>query len=385
MSDEHLEQSIIELDLPYWLAFHQLSGSGLGSRRVRLLFEHFHSLQKAWEATAGDLKELRWLTLEMISSFIERRAHIYPQQLADLVQKSGVQAYSFYHPQYPALLREINDPPLVIFVRGRFEASFFQQSVGIVGTRNPTSYGKHLAKEFARSLASCGATIISGMAVGVDSLAHWGAIECGGTTLAVLGSGVDHCYPTSNRPLHEKLASGTHGALLSEFFPGVKPEQWRFPARNRIISGLSKAVLVIEAGETSGSLITAKLAFEQNREVFAIPGRIDSEASRGTNHLIARNMAHLVTEYQDILREMNWVPASAPAGDVATMVELFGKEREIFELISQEPIHFDVISQKLSISANELSASLTMLELAGVVSRLPGDWYERQKSSFQVR
>src|SRR5271170_1373342 len=134
MPNEHLEQSRIELELPYWLAFHRLSGSGLGSARVRLLFEHFHSMKTAWQAKASDLKDFQWLTLDMINSFIERRANIDPQQLADLVKKSEVQAYSFFHPKYPALLREINDPPLVVFVRGRFDESFFRQSVGIVGT-----------------------------------------------------------------------------------------------------------------------------------------------------------------------------------------------------------------------------------------------------------
>ena len=147
---------------------------------------------------------------------------------------------------------------------------------------------------------------------------------------------------------------------------------------------MSQAVVVVEAGLTSGSLITAKMAFEQNREVFAIPGRVDSPVSQGTNQLIGRLQAHLMTGYADVLTEMNWVPAPMVDGERRTMVELFGREKEIFDLIEQEPIQFDLLSQKLSMSAHELSASLTMLELAGIVTRLPGDWYERQKASFQA-
>ncbi len=383
MSDDLGDEKLMEREIPYWLAFHQLSGAGIGTAKVKLLYEYFGSLEKAWEATSDDLRSLKWLTLDLISNFISRRAQIDPVALMNSVNRASAKVYPLFHPEYPQALREISDPPLVLFVKGSFSAADWQPAVGVVGTRKPSSYGRGLAKDIARGLAQSGATIISGMALGVDSLAHWGAIECGGRTLAVLGCGVDYCYPSSNRHLHEKLCSGSHGAVISEFFPGTKPEPWKFPARNRIIAGMSQALVVVEAGLTSGSLITARIAFEQNREVFAIPGRVDSPASAGTNQLIARNQAHLITKYADVLTEMNWVAVSRDGSQERSMVELFGREKEIFTLIEQEPIQFDVLCQKLGMGAPELSASLTMLELAGAVTRLPGDWYERQRSTYQ--
>ena len=385
MAQEVGDQKQIQDELPFWLAFHQVAVPGLTPRKIKLVYEFFGSLKKAWQASSSELRPIQFLTSEIIAAFVAKRETIDPDALLATVKDAGASIYPFYHEEYPPTLREINDPPLVLFVKGSYSFDDLHQTVGVVGTRQPTSYGRGLAKDLARGLAQSGATVISGMALGVDSLAHWGAIECGGRTLAVLGCGVDVCYPSSNKPLYEKLWSGTHGAVLSEFFPGTRPEPWRFPARNRIISGMSQALVVVEAGVTSGSLITARLAFEQNREVFAIPGRVDSPASEGTNQLIARNQAHLITRFEDVLREMNWVPAPIIDGERRTMVELFGKEKEIFDLIEQEPIQFDVLLQKLGMGAHELSASLTMLELAGIISRLPGDWFERQKSSFQAQ
>jgi len=317
------------------------------------------------------------LKSEQIEQFIQKRSEIDFDKLIAVLEKESVTALPFYHPLYPARLREIADPPLVLYMKGQLTPQELDHSIAIVGTRRPTAYGQRLAKEFARGLAEAGATIVSGMAVGIDSLCHWGAIEGGGRTVAVLASGPDLCYPTSNKPLYNGLIDGTHGAVISEFFPGTKPEPWRFPARNRIISGLSKGVVVIEAGATSGSLITADIGFEQSREIFALPGRVDAPMSMGCNKLIAANKAQLVMNYIDVLNGLSWV--SVPTmRDVPTMVELFGREKEVFELVTTEPIHFDVLSQRLEMSAGELSATLTMLELAGIVERLPGDWYSRQ-------
>lgn len=380
------ERELIEQlarELPYWLGFDQLSGIGLGVKRVRLLFEHFLSAEAAWNASASDLKALPWMKSEQIQQFIQKRAEVDFDNLFKILEKTGVTPLPFHSPLYPSRLREIADPPLVLYMKGQLTPQELDHSIAVVGTRRPTSYGQRLAKEFSRGLAEAGATIVSGMAVGVDSLCHWGAIEGGGRTVAVLACGPDLCYPTSNKPLYKGLIDGTHGAVISEFFPGTKPEPWRFPARNRIISGLSKGVVVIEAGATSGSLITAEIGFEQSREVFAIPGRVDAPMSIGCNMLIAANKAQLVMNYVDVLNSLMWVSVPA-ARDVPTMVELFGREKEVFDLVTSEPIHFDVLCQKLEMPAGELSATLTMLELAGIVERLPGDWYSRQSSVSTV-
>lgn len=374
--EAQLRQEILK-ELPYWLGFDQMTGVGLGARNTRRLFEHFLSAEAAWSASESDLKSLPWMKIEHIRQFIQKRSQIDFDNLLGILEKTEVTALPFYHPLYPSRLREISDPPLVLYLKGKLTPEELDHSIAIVGTRRPTTYGQRLAKEFSRGLAEAGATIVSGMAVGIDSLSHWGAIEGGGRTVAVLASGPDLCYPTSNKPLYNGLIDGTHGAVISEFFPGTKPEPWRFPARNRIISGLSKGVIVIEAGATSGSLITADIGFEQSREVFAIPGRVDAPMSMGCNKLIAQNKAQLVMNHVDVLNFLNWVSVPTPR-DVPTMVELFGREKEVFELVTSEPVHFDVLSQKLEMSAGELSATLTMLELAGIVERLPGDWYSRQ-------
>ncbi len=366
----------------HWLAFDQLSGPGLGVQRVKLLYDRMLTLTAAWTASRDQLRSLGIINLDVIDAFIEKRKAIDPAALLEQVRKQNVQAYPLYHPLYPMRLREIHDPPIILYINGRLTPDDMLYAVGVVGTRRPSSYGQKFSKEISKNLAMAGATVVSGMAVGVDSLAHWGAIEGGGKTVAVLGCGPDVCYPSSNRPLFKALTSGEHGAVVSEFFPGTKPEPWRFPARNRIISGLSKGLAVIEAGETSGSLITAKLAFEQNREVFALPGRVDNPMSRGTNKLIGSHTAHVLTSHEDILNELRWASAPSGGGQVPTMVELYGKEKDVFELISSEPVHFDHLIERSGLQTGELSATLTMLELAGMVERLPGDWYSRQTTSY---
>lgn len=324
-------------ELCYWLAFDQLSGPGLGPKSLRSLFEGEYSLKPLWHASASELRQRQQLSEETIRAFIEKRGSIDPESLLAPLKQLGVRAYPLLHPDYPTYLREISQPPLVLYMLGNLSAQDLLYSLAVVGTRKPSGYGQRLAKEFARELSAAGATIISGMAVGVDSLAHWGAIEGGGKTVAVLACGVDQCYPSSNRPLYNKLVSGESGAVVSEFYPGTKPEKWRFPARNRIISGLSQGVVVIEAGETSGSLITANIGFEQNRTIFAIPGRIDSATSVGTNNLIADDKAHLVVSPEHIFKRMAWTAGLAAGREVATVVELMGREREVFDLITSEP------------------------------------------------
>jgi DNA processing protein len=369
--------------LPYWLAFNSLTGTGLGLRKIQMLHDYFQGLKEAWHAPAKEFNALPWLNLSIVEKFIEQRKSIEPDQLMDKLLISGVEAFHYFHPEYPYILRQITDPPLVLFTKGQFHACDFDCSVGIVGTRKPSSYGERIAKGLAKDLAGAGVLIVSGMAYGVDSLAHWGAIESNGLTVAVLGCGVDLCYPSSNKPLYRAITEEGKGVAVSEYFPGTAPQKWHFPARNRIISGLSKALAVIEAGESSGALITANMAFEQSREVFAIPGRIDSATSIGTNGLIAKNIAHLLRNYADILKEMGWASKNSENG-TSTAISLQGREAEVYELMSNEPLQFDYLIEKTGMNTGELSAILTMLELAGVVSRLPGDWYVREKQAFTV-
>ncbi|HEY9776043.1 MAG TPA: DNA-processing protein DprA [Planktothrix sp.] len=360
----------------YWLAFDRLPGTGIGVSKLKQVFERDHTIKSLWCANADELAKYKIFTAQMIESWLEKRSQIDPESVLNDLKKTDIQAYPFFHPRYPYRLREIHDPPAVLYMLGELTPDDLRHATAVVGTRKPTSYGERLVKQMTENLALSGVGIVSGMAIGIDSLAHWAAIEGGGKTVAVLACGVDVCYPSSNKPLYQKLVGGEHGAVISEFPPGTKPEEWRFPARNRIVSGLSDAVLVIEAGEKSGALITASIAFEQNRTVFAVPGRVDNPQSKGCHMLIRDGKAHLCEGFLDLMRTMEWISAG-PVRGVPTVVELFGRERELYELISSEPVHFDYLCEKSGMPAPELSATLTMLELAGVVTRHPGDWYAR--------
>ncbi len=367
-----------EEETAYWVAFDKMSGTGLGIQRLKTLYEIHGNLKTVWELPSSQLHQIRGLSENAIKAFDKQRKLIDPQIfMAELKQKE-VTALPYCHPLYPYLLRDIHDAPLVLYMKGNLTPLDFAHSVAIVGTRKPSAYGQRYAKEIARELSLQGATIVSGMAVGIDSIAHWSAIESNAKTIAVLGCGVDICYPSSNKALYNRLAQQGSGAVISEFYPGTKPEKWMFPARNRIVSGLSQALIVIEAGAESGALITAKMAFEQNRLTFALPGRIDNEMSRGTHKLIAELQAKILTDWKDVLKDLNWVPkTSQGTSEVPTIIELFGREKDIYDLLSREPVHFDLLAQQTGMGAGELSATLTMLELAGLVTRHPADWFSR--------
>ncbi|MDQ5967299.1 MAG: DNA-processing protein DprA [Cyanobacteriota bacterium erpe_2018_sw_39hr_WHONDRS-SW48-000098_B_bin.30] len=368
----------------YWVALDQ-SQIGLGFRKLQMIYDRLGSMERFWQADPLDLQEmgtdtvygLPFLTEEVIGKFLKYRQSTDPAQLVAKLEEADTRAYPYPHPGYPSNLRQIYDAPAVLYVRGKLDLSVLVHSVGIVGTRNPTSYGQTQAKKFSKELAARNVPVVSGMAFGVDSFSHWGAIEAGGRPGAVLGGGPDHCYPSSNKPLYNKMVELPTCAVVSEYFPGTSVQKWMFPARNRIISGITEGLLVIEAGRDSGSLITARQAFDQSRLVFALPGRIDSPMSVGTNELISANTAKLVSSVDQILAEFSWVVGKAESKP--KIVELFGREKELFDLVCQEAeaVHFDKLSQLTGMSAGELSSGLTMLELAGVVERLPGDYYQR--------
>lgn len=370
--EEHFSRE----ELSYWLAFDCLTGAGVGIKKILQLIERFGSIKEAWQATPSELRHVRGFGDELIAAFNARRKEIDPERVVERFNRTGVTALPYSHPCYPSRLRHIDNPPVILYMKGGLAPEDLRAALAVVGTRKPSTYGSRVAKQFSHDLAASGVTIVSGMAVGIDSLAHWGALEASGRSVAVLACGVDMCYPSSNQRLYDKLTQAEHGAVVSEFFPGTPPERWRFPARNRIIAGMSDAILVVEAGEKSGALITAEIGFVEGRQVFAIPGRIDSRTSAGTNSLICNLKAQAVSDYGRILKELGW-ETSFRAEAAPTIVELFGREREIFEMLSAEPVHFDYLSQMSGMGAGELSATLTMLELAGIVTRHPGEWFSR--------
>ncbi|MBX9689172.1 MAG: DNA-processing protein DprA [Candidatus Obscuribacterales bacterium] len=377
------DKAISDDELAHWLAFSMVNG--VGPRRVAILLERLESMKTAWNASRLVLQRLEGIGEETINNIERARAELDPQAILGEFKESGMQALTWLDPRYPYRLRHIADPPVVLYVNGEIGVEDLAHTVGIVGTRRPSSYGEKIAKEVARGLSSHGVTVVSGMAVGIDSLAHWGALEGSAPTIAVLGCGADICYPSSNRKLFNTILKEKRGAIVSEYYPGTKPESFRFPARNRIISGLSEALVVVEGGIDSGSLITARQAFDQCRDVFAFPGRVDSAASEGPNHLIREHIAQLCTSYEDILLAKNWVQSRSGAErEKPAVVQLYGREKELFELISIEPVHFDTLSERSGMPTGELSATLTMLELAGLIHRAAGDWYSRM-SDIRLR
>ncbi len=287
---------------------------------------------------------------------------------------SGVSLVSYDDPSYPQALRNTDDAPLYLYVRGDLQ-SRDTEAFAVVGTRTPTHYGVTMTRRLAGDLAGAGMTVVSGMARGIDTQAHTGALEAHGRTIAVLGSGIDVPYPPENRQLMDRIAAS--GAVISENPLGTRPESGYFPARNRIISGLSRGTVIIEASEDSGSLITADYTLRQKRILFAVPGNVSSPVSKGTNSLIKRG-AVLVESATDIFQALRHTPSSGASGhDVRNLPEMSDDEARVLGFISDEPKHIDVIMAESGSNPGRLSGLLTGLELKGLVKQLAGKYFVR--------
>jgi len=364
---------------------------GIGPMAAAKLLERFGSAGAVYAATRAELDQLRILP-ESIDSIIARDLHHKAELEILRVRKLGDDILVLDDGVYPPLLREIYDPPIVLYVKGAWSQCLDQPCVAIVGSRRCSTYGQNAALMLARDLAQRGVTIVSGFARGIDAAAHRGALEAGGRTIAVLGTGVDECYPRDHRKLgQEILESG--GAMVSQFPLGTPPVSENFPYRNRIISGLSLGVVVVEAAENSGSLITARLAIEQNREVWAVPGNITSRNSFGTNYLIKGAGAKLVQQWQDIATELPPQIAASllppPFGeqkrrtlaDQLTLMpgNLSGSERTVLKLLSPDsPAHIDALLDKTRLSMPDLTAALLALEMNELIRQLPGRCFVRK-------
>ena len=345
-------------ELKYWVAFSGIPG--VGRVRIAQLKEHFGSLQDAWRAPEGKLKQAG-LDSRSIDALVTIRPRISVDAEMERLKRQKVRALICEDPSYPARLKEIYDYPPVLYVKGRLLPED-EPCLAIVGTRRPTVYGRQVTEEMVTDLARSGITVISGLARGIDSVAHRAALDAGGRTVAVFGSGLDIVYPGENAKLAQAIVE--HGALVSEHPLGVKPRAENFPMRNRIMSGLSLGVLVVEAGERSGALITAQQAVEQNREVFAIPGSILSPASQGTNRLIQEG-AKLVRDYTDILQELNLTIVVQQA-EIKEFSPANEAESAVLKQLSAEPNHIDEICRRSGLTMPEVSSTLAMLELKGI-------------------
>ncbi|MEA4811975.1 MAG: DNA-processing protein DprA [Anaerolineaceae bacterium] len=343
----------------YWLAFSQVRG--IGSLRYKKLLHYFGKLSLAWQASRSELL-LSGLTPKAVDAVFLERKRVNPENLEEMLFRLGIDYMLWDDPLYPRYLAEIPQAPPVIYYKGNLLPED-DLAFAIVGTRSVTAYGRQITKDTAECLAIAGVTIVSGLARGVDAIAHQTALDAGGRTLAVLGSGVDIIYPPEHRRLAEKIA--LNGAVLSDYPPGTKPDAINFPPRNRIISGLARGTLVVEAGERSGALITAKFSVDQGREVFAVPGSVLASMSRGTNALIAQGATPMINP-RLILDFLKLKPASAKPHEAAS---LNADEAEILHAMGSESLHFDELASKLSFSVEKLSALLTMMELKGLVAK----------------
>ncbi|MFH1031322.1 MAG: DNA-processing protein DprA [Chloroflexota bacterium] len=354
--------SEIRKDIRYWVGFSLIPGIG----RVRLsqLESHFGNLEEAWKAGTADLKQCG-LDSGSVRAVNAYRPKISLETEMEKLERSGVKIATYHKADYPARLKEIYDYPPVLYIRG----SLLPQDewcIAVVGTRRASVYGRQVTEEIVADLARSKITVASGLAKGIDSIAHNTALEAGGRSLAVFACGLDIVYPAENANLARRVME--QGALISEYPLGSKPKPENFPRRNRILSGLSLGVLVIEAGETSGALITASLALEQNREVFAVPGSILSPASIGTNRLIQEG-AKLVRDYKDILEELNLMTAAHQI-EIKEIIPPTDTESQLLKRLSAEPTHIDEVCRSSGLSMPTVSSTLAMMELKGLVKQV---------------
>ena len=352
----------LNTDIKYWVGFNNIPGIG----RVRLgqLESYFSSLELAWKASPGELKRAG-LDSVALRAIAQWRDKISPEAEMEKLDRYRVKVLTCNDAGYPRRLKEIYDYPPVLYVKGSLLTED-EWCLAVVGTRRATVYGKQVTEEIVSDLARSKITIVSGLAKGIDTIAHQSALEAGGRSLAVFASGLDIVYPAENENLARDIME--HGALLSEYPLGAKPRAENFPRRNRILSGLSLGVLVAEADETSGAMITARMALEQNREVFAIPGSILSPASRGTNHLIQEG-AKLVREYTDILEELNLTTVARQI-EMREILPESETESLLIRQLSAEPSHIDEVCRRSGLPAATVSSTLAMMELKGLVKQV---------------
>jgi DNA processing protein len=350
-------------DLKYWLGFNL--AKGIGPSRLAQLLDRFGSIQAAWRAPISELSVLG-IDRRSINSLEETRTHVNLDDELVKVKRAGIELLTWESPGYPRYLREIpNAPPLLYMMGGLIRAD--QWALAVVGTRRLTAYGRQITRELVSGLVRHQVTIVSGLAKGIDAEAHKIALESGGRTIAVLGSGLDRIYPSVNRKIASQIIKD-RGAILTDYSLGTAPEAKNFPPRNRIISGLAMGVLVIEAGERSGALITAEFGLEQDREIFAVPGNINSLASRGTNRLIQQG-AKLVQSVEDILEELNlaMIPERLKAEKILPETP---EEALILDHLSRQPQHIDELTNRVELPAALVSSTLTMMELKGMVQQV---------------
>lgn len=360
-------------DHPYFNAFNLIPQ--IGPVKFQKLLNFFPDLATAWQASASDL-ETAGLEKNVVSQILLARREINPERAFADLERAGVKIVTIRDESYPVLLKEIPHPPALLYIRGELTEKD-NTSIAVVGSRKFTSYGKTVAGDLARDLVKAGISVISGLALGLDTIAHRTAVEAEGRTIAVLACGVDSIYPATNRVLADQIIAGK-GAVISELPLGTPPLKHHFPNRNRIISGLSLGTVVVEAAADSGALITARHALEQNRQVFAVPGSIYNPMSVGPNNLLKMG-ARLVTSAADILEELNLASAIQQQLASADIVGDSEEENKILAILTREPLHFDQIAKAVNFPASTVASTLTIMEMKGKVRNLGANQYVKAR------
>src|ERR1043166_1064335 len=352
------------VDKRYWIGFNLIKG--IGAVRMQALIHHFGDLKEAWNAAPAELAQAG-LGLKLIERIVQARGQVDLEKVWKKIEAQNIDILAWEDEAYPQRLKEIEQPPPVLYLRGEYLPDDLF-AVAIVGTRRVTPYGRQITEELASYLAANGITVISGLARGVDAIAHQTALKAGGRTIGILGSGVDKIYPPEHRSLAEKMME--RGAIISDYAPGTPPDATNFPPRNRIISGLSLAVVVVEAGETSGALITAEFAAEQGREVFAVPGSILAPQSKGTNKLIQKGALPLLS-VDDLMQALN-LTRMGEQKTVRKIIPADATEARLMNVLGVEPLHVDEIRNQTELPIEKVSATLALMELKGMVRQVGG-------------
>lgn len=350
--------------------------NGIGIKRARLLLEHFGTAEAIWNATPAEIRAAACITEKMADALLLSRSEGQLDEWIVELEEKEIAFYSFYHPRYPRLLKEISDPPLGIYVRGELPDDDID-TVAIIGARRCSRYGATVAYEISKELGKTNVVVVSGMARGIDSEGHRGIMDGGGKTIAVLGCGVDICYPAENQELMERIVQ--NGCVLSEFPPGMPPVASNFPSRNRIIAGLSKMVVVVEAGKKSGTIITADLALDYGRDVFVVPGNVTSALSYGTNALIKQGCP-IITEGNDILINLGiaYKEEEKVKFKIKTAENISAEEKEVYALIEDgDPISAETLCRRLHKDIQDVQYILSLLELSGYIEKIPQAGYVR--------
>lgn len=360
-----------EMKKKYWIAFSSIEQ--IDSPFVQRLYNYFGDIETAYKASLSDLSQIDGLSIKKAQNFIEKREKINPDKVMDEILRRNISFLTFDDPDYPDMLKNISDPPMILYVKGDLARCNLEKTLAVVGSRKASTASKDILTKIITELKNTDVCIVSGLASGIDTTAHQAALSNNLKTIGVIASGFDFVYPSANRELYKRIEEGA-GAIVTEFFPTFEPLQFRFPQRNRIVSGLSYGTLVAEAALKSGALITANLCLEQGRELMCIPGLVSNPNTAGIYKLLKQGAA-MVTSAEDILSSLNW--EIKPNEQLKIDFSQFSDaEKKILSAIEIEPKSFDLISNETGVNAGEILVSLTNLELNGIIKQIEGERYK---------